>query len=281
MLTLAKRYKKSFRDVTALLFFFSLITFQSNGFAGIKEQTAEEYRALGYAQQQKGNLNEALSLYTKATTLGLENAILLNDMGVLYEEIDFYARAEHYYLRSIQLDARYLPPYMNLAYLYQRLDRTDEALQYFKRRYELGAADDPWAQKAKEELIKLRPEYKNWVASVEGEALNKQIVERSRREFYQTIEKSQEHYHRGQKFFEGGNYRGALQEYDRAIGLTPKNPKIIDARKQVMLEMAKVSVREQSKEAIRRLELGDTVSARHEIQKILTIIPEEPILISR
>jgi Flp pilus assembly protein TadD len=226
-------------------------------------------------------LNEALSLYTKATTLGLENAMLLNDMGVLYEEIDFYARAEHYYLRSIQLDQRYLPPYINLAYLYQKLGRTEEAVQYFKRRYELGAADDPWAQKAKEELIKLRPEYKGWVASIEGEALNRQIVDQSRQAFYQTVQKSQEHYRRGQELFDDGNYRGALQEYDRAIGLTPKNPKIIDARKRVMLEMAKASVREQSKEAIRRLELGDTVSARHEIQKILTTIPEEPILISQ
>ncbi len=72
-----------------------------------------------------------------------------------------------------------------------------------------------------------------------------------------------------------------MREYDSALRLTPKNPKITDARNAVVLEIAKESVREQSEQAIIRLETGDTVSARHEIQKILTIIPSEPILISR
>ena len=71
-----------------------------------------------------------------------------------------------------------------------------------------------------------------------------------------------------------------MREYDSALHLTPKNPKITDARNAVILEKAKESVREQSKQAIMRLETGDTVSARHEIQKILTTIPKEPILTS-
>ena len=60
----------------------------------------------------------------------MENAVLLNDMGVLYEEIDFYNRAENHYLKAIQLDNKYLPPYINLAYLYQRLGRAEKAAQY-------------------------------------------------------------------------------------------------------------------------------------------------------
>ena len=46
------------------------------------------------------------------------------------------------------------------------------------------------------------------------------------------------------------------------------------------MERAKKSVREQSDHAIRMLEIGDTLSARYEIQKMLTTIPKEPMLIS-
>jgi len=88
MLTTVEGYSRTFRCIAALLFFFSCIAFQHIVSAeDIKGQTAEEYRALGYAAQQKGNLNEALSFYTKVITLGLKSAVLLNDMGVLYEEI--------------------------------------------------------------------------------------------------------------------------------------------------------------------------------------------------
>src|SRR3989338_9111911 len=108
------------RRSTALLLFISCITFHTYVFADIQEQAAEEYRVLGYAEQQKGNLSEALSYYTKAIELGLNNAVVLNDMGVLYEDINLNARAQEYYLKAIQSDRHYLPPYFNLAYLYQR-----------------------------------------------------------------------------------------------------------------------------------------------------------------
>ena len=280
MLNLTKGSKKAFRSIIALPFFISCITFQTFASAGIKEKTAEEYRALGYAEQQKGNLNEALSYYTKATSLGLQNAVLLNDMGVLYEEIDLYNRAEQFYLRSIQSDQNYLPPYNNLAYLYQRLGKKEKAAQYFKMRFELGDPMDPWAQKAKNELLKIDPKYREWAMALEADILNKQLEAKSHEEFYQRVKRGQEHYRRGNGLFEDENYEEALKEYDQALHLSPKNPKIIDARKKTLLEIVKKNVKEQSEQAIKRLETGDTLSARHEIQKMLTTIPKEPILIS-
>lgn len=281
MLIMRTRSQEIFRHTAAFLSFISIIAFHTHVSADIKEKTAEEYRALGYAEQQKGNLNGALEYYTKATSLGLENAVLLNDMGVLYEEIDLYSRAEQYYLRAIQTDNRYLPPYINLAYLYQRLGKTEKAAQYFKRRYELGDPSDPWAQKAKDELLKISPDYRGWVTSLEADSLNKQLAAKSRDKFYQNVKRSQEHYRKGEGLFKKGSYREAMNEYDQALLLAPGNPQIVNARKKVILEMAKESVREQSEQAIKRLEAGDTVSARHEIQKMLTTIPEEPILIFR
>jgi len=281
MLRIVKWCKKILHKSIALLFFISCITFHTIVSADIKENTAEKYRASGYEEQQKGNLNEALGFYTKAITLGLENAVLLNDMGVLYEEVDLNSKAEYHYLKAISIDRHYLPPYINLAYLYQRLGRKEAAAIYFKKRYELGDPRDPWAQKAKEELLKISPEYRPWVHALEAESLNKQLIAKSRDEFYQRVQRSQEYYERGKKLFDDDKFKEAMKEYDSALRLTPKNPKVTDARNAVVLEMAKESIREQSKQAIIRLETGDTVSARHEIQKILTTIPSEPILISR
>lgn len=281
MLYLIKRFKKVSRSSIVLLFFISCIAFHTIVSADIQNQTAEEYRALGFAEQQKGNLNEALSYYTKATSLGLENVVLLNDMGVLYEEIDLNYRAEQYYLRAIQKDRTYLPVYINLAYLYQKFGRKKEAARYFKMRYELGDPKDPWAQKAKDELLRIAPEYKAWILSLEADSLNRQLEEKNRNEFYERVKRSHEHYYKGEQLFKENQYEKAMNEYNQALRFAPKDPRIINARKKIILEKAKESVREQSEQAIKRLEEGDTVSARYEIQELLTKIPNEPILISR
>ncbi len=279
LITVKGSQKVLYRSIV-LLFFISCITFHTIVFADIRVKLAEQYRATGYEEQQKGNLNEALSNYTKAVAVGLENAVLFNDMGVLYEEADFNSKAEQHYLKAITTDKHYLPPYINLAYLYQRVGRKDKAITYFKKRYELGDPQDPWAQKAKEELLTMSPKYLQWVQSLEADFLNNQLVVKSREDFYFRVQKSQEGYKRGKKLFKDGKYKEAIKEYDAALRLTPENPQIKDARNTVILEIAKESIREQSEQAIKRLETGDTVSARHEIQKILTTIPSEPILIS-
>ena len=281
MLKAFARSLRSLQSSSALLLFLSSITFQTYASADIQNETAESYRALGYAEQQKGNLNEALANYTKATALGLENPVVLNDMGVLYENIDMLARAEKYYLKALDLDPNYLPAYNNLAYLYQRMGKTDKAAEYFKRRYEMGNPDEPWAQKAKDELVLMSPEYADWARSLEAETLNRKLVAKSRQEFQERIVRSQEHLANGERHFHKKEYEEAMNEFDLALQLTPDNPKVQEARDKTLLEIAKDSVRERSQDALKRLETGDTVSARHEIQRILTSIPDKPILISR
>ena len=280
MLNKHARVIKTLQSCTALLFFISGITFHTYVAADIQAETAENYRALGYAEQQKGNLNEALAFYTKATALGLENPVILNDMGVLYENIDMLSRAEKYYLRALDLDPDYLPAYNNLAYLYQRLGDGARAAKYFKMRYQRGNPDEYWAQKAKDELVAIEPQYAEWVRSQEAESLNRKLVAKARNEFQQKIERSQEHFAEGERLFSSGKFEEAIKEYDQALQLTPDNPKVKQARGTAVLEMAKESVRERSKDALKRLETGDTISARYEIQRMLTAIPDRPILIS-
>jgi Flp pilus assembly protein TadD len=281
MLNAVLRCEWIFRRSCALLLFISCITFHTFVSADFSDQVAEKYRALGYAEQQKGNLDDALTHYIKATSLGVENAALLNDMGVLYEKIDLNTKAVHYYTKAIQIDSNYLPAYNNLAYLYQKLGRNEQAAFYFKKRYELGNTSDPWAQKAKDELVRIKPEYRTWARSVEAESLSNELAAQQKDAFYKRVERSQQHYLKGEGLFEKGRFKEAMTEYNIAIELAPRNPKISDARKSAFIEITKEKIREQSEQAIKMLEAGDTVSARIEIQKMLTVIPKEPILSSR
>ncbi len=267
--------------IRILLLFISFITFHSIVSADIKKQTAEEYRLEGYAQQQKGNFNEALSYYTKSIALGLETPVVFNDMGVLYEQLGLRSRAEEYYHEAIKIDPKYLPAYTNLAYFYKRDGKREKAFKYFRQRYEMAESGDIWAGKVKDELLKIHPEYKERVIFLEAQRLDQELVTEAHNEFYNQIKMAEEHHKQGKLLLEEGKYRESILEFNSGLRLTPKNPGIVEARKKAVLELSKESIRKRSEQAIRMLNVGDSVAAKYEIQKILTSIPNEPILITK
>jgi len=120
----------------------------------LKEQ-ARLYRSQGLALQRIGNLDEALSLYQKAVQLDPEFIVAYNDMGVLYEAKGLPKEAEKSYLRAIELEPGYLSSYSNLAMLYENQREFEKAASYWQKRIELGSADDPWTEKAKQRLDEL------------------------------------------------------------------------------------------------------------------------------
>jgi len=259
--------------LVVLLIFLSLFTFQQLVSANIKLQAAEEYRDKGFAEHQKGNLNNAQTYYIKAISLGLDSPVAFNDMGILYEQIGLDNKAESSYLSALKSDKHYLPAYLNLAYLYQKHGDLDKAFRYFKIRYEMAQPGDPWAQKAKAELIKINPGYKQWVVSREAQKFTEELVQKAQKELADRVQRANEHYKRGQKYFISQSNRDALIEFNKALVLTPDNPKIIEARDKVVLEMVKQNIKEHSDQAIRMLSAGDSNSAKNEIQKMLTTIP--------
>ncbi len=174
---------------TLLVLFFLSVTLQ-NAFAEIeiKKKAVEEYRLKGYDEQQRGNWQEALTYYFKAAELssGSESAGIHNDMGVVYEQLGFWERAEEHYLRAIKLNRRYLPAYLNLAYFYQDQGDPESAIEYFKARIEGAKPNDPWAIKAKEELEELSkdwPQAKKWFVDREAGELTKELLKQGRRNF--------------------------------------------------------------------------------------------------
>ncbi len=279
MLTLINYLKD--RKLSVLQFFVFLVAFQSTAFADPKQNIIEEYRAQGYAEQQDGNLYDALTYYTKAVSLGLENAVVFNDLGVLYEEVHMPGRAERFYLRAIQTDAKYLPPYMNLGYLYLGRGEGQLAAEYFKERYERVPRGDPWREKAKEEFLKIRPGSREEFIRSEARQLNEQITAQRWQEFQQQVNQSHEYCRKGDKFLQQKKYREAIAAFDQALERTPDNPKVLKARQVAVLELSKRNIQERSANAIKMLEIGDSRSAEKEIRKMLAITPDEPSFISR
>ncbi|MCD4782130.1 MAG: tetratricopeptide repeat protein [Candidatus Omnitrophica bacterium] len=257
--------------LVAFLFVLSFVTFQNNSSADVqtKELTAEDYRIQAFAEQQKGQYLEALTLYTKAEDLGLRNALLFNDLGILYEHIGLTNKAEHYYLKATHIDASYLPAYTNLGYFYKKIGNKEKALRYFLLRYELSDSGDIWADKVKAEIITIDARYKEKFYLKELKEFEQELEERSRERFEERIKHSHDLFQKGQELYAQKQYEQAIAVYNQALKITPENPKVIRAMAQVHADKETMAVELIKKNALELLEAGDYLSARNEIQKIL------------
>lgn len=269
------------RVIAVLHIFISFFTFQLYASVDSKSKIAEEYRSEGYELQQKGKFTEALTFYSKALSLGLNSPVIYNDMGILHEQLGLSSRAEQYYLQALKQDRGYLPAYSNLAYLYLQEGNKSKAKDYFQLRYELAPEGDPWRYKIEDELVKLSPHYKDIILKRQADRLLEEMEEKRRQILAEQVRLSNEHIKRAESYLSSGNYRLAIQEYDKALAITPNNPQIIKAKKDTILKVSKESVKERSEEVLRMLEAGNTTSAKIEIQKMLTSIPSEQVLNSK
>jgi Flp pilus assembly protein TadD len=269
---------KRIRFITSFLVFaISFFTLLVPTHAEIKNSTAEEYRIRGYDEQQKGNYKHALTYYSKAISLGLNNAIIYNDIGVVYEQLGTKDKAEVYYLKAIEQSQDYLPPYTNLAFLYEDQGAVDKAVYYFEKRLERGQEDDPWQERVRNELYKIDPSYKARLIRQEASDLNKVLVKKAQNEFSLQIERAEKHYQKGKLLLTESNYEQAIAEFDRALTLTPDSPKIIKARELALYEENLADIKGRVAEAMEKIDAGDLESAKKEFQKILTLIPSAPI----
>ncbi len=277
---IARIVKKSYLTLQLLLLIFiSIAIFQSYSYAAIFSQEAEDYHVKGYDEQKKGDFDKALTNYSKALSLGLETAPFFNDWGVLYEQLGVRNKAEEFYLKALRVDPDYLPPYTNLAYLFQAKGDVKQATDYLLERIRRAPEKDPWLKHLKQEVYKFNPGLK---AQMESEAkkreaveLKKQLVQKAREDFNLQVVRSTKHYQKGQQLFSDKQYAEALREVDRALTLTPNNPKILKFRDQIIYENHIAEVKRRTNDAIVKLDSGDVESAKKEFQHILTIIPNE------
>lgn len=125
---------------------------EEEGILSVLQKEARVYRAQGFELQNKGELEEAMSFYQKAAALDPSSAVVLNDLGVVYEARGSDERAKECFQQAITIDPYYLSAYTNLALLAEKERDLDQAYIYWKKRAELGFSGEYWTEKAKQRL---------------------------------------------------------------------------------------------------------------------------------
>lgn len=288
MLITSKRLENLLKVVITLQLIISIFIIQKPVFAANKKEVAAQYREQGVAEQKNGNFIEALNYYTKAISLGYQDAVVYNDMGILNEQLGNLYQAEQFYLKSIITDAGYLPAYTNLAYVYLNLGKKERAAAYFKQRFVKAEPGDPWGIKAKEELLKLKPGYIQWFKRMdeqrvqeEVKRLENEVSHNFQVEFERQISKANNFYQSGKTLALDGKLEQAITEFDRALAITPKSTKIIEARAKVSDSIKKRDFYRYSNRATQMFDSGDTQSARKEIQRMLTTLSSDSMNVSQ
>ncbi len=121
---------------------------------GLRDQ-ALAYRQEGYQQQQHGDLDAALASYEKAVEFDPAYATARVDVGVVLEQMGRPQDAQGAYESALVVDPDCLEAHSNLASLYEQLGQPEQAIAHWRKRYELGDAQDPWTVKAEERLAAL------------------------------------------------------------------------------------------------------------------------------
>jgi len=235
---------------------------------------AENYRMLGYEAQQKGDMQQALTLYSKAVEFGYKNPVLYNDIGVVYERLGLADRAEQFYLKSLQADRDYLPPYTNLAYLYVALGRNADAVYYLQQRIDRAPEGDPWMPRLVDELQKIDPNYKKKLVMKQLDDLHTKIEQDKREKLALEIGRVKNHLDQAQVFLNEGRFEEALQELNNASRLSPENIQVQELIQKVQNAQLTEQVDQRARKALEMIRAGDLKAAQQEYQDILAVIPD-------
>ncbi len=245
----------------------------------IKDQ-AKEYRDKGYAAQLSGNIDNATAFYQKAISLDPSFAAAYNDLGVIYEMRSDIDRAEESYLKAVEQDNSYLAAYSNLAYLYEKKGNPLKAALLWKKRIQRSLAQDPWQQKAQDNLRRLAAmsgEVRDMLIKEELAGFNAEVANRVRHkridDLNQKILLAKEHFNQGDALLKQKRFAAALEEFRFSKAITPSDKNIdaaIDKATQALLDE---KVNEYASNGLKYYQVGDKFSARNEFKKLLAIIP--------
>lgn len=264
--------------ISFLLAAFFLIIFHASSFAVIEfGKEIDEYRSVGYQAQQEGDFNRALTFYSKATAMGGNDPWIFNNVGVIYEQMGLIDQAELNYLKALEIDPHYLPPYTNLAFLYKERGDIDRAISYFRKRIDAAPSNDEWVAVLIKELSILDPNYRMEVVDTQLEQTGQRLYEMVQEELSLNVSRADGHYREAVELLDQKQFDAAVEEIDKAMALTPDNPKLQKMRAKILYDERMFEARQKLDKAVEFLDSGDMDSARQEFQGILTILPDESI----
>jgi len=126
------KVKKSLFIIVALFLSFSVNADYCFARGGM-----EEY-AVGYFQEgleahKTGDIEAAITLYTKAIYAKPDYAQAHNNLGTAYAQKHDYAKAEQEYRYAVELDPQYSLALKNLALIYAERQDYEKFYEYWKR----------------------------------------------------------------------------------------------------------------------------------------------------
>jgi len=239
--------------------------------------TAQDYRDIGYQAQQEGNLNRALTFYQKVLGMGEATPWIYNNLGVIYEQLAFADRAELCYLKALELDSAYLPPYTNLAFLYEERGDLPRAISCFRKRIEAASENDEWVPLLVQKLSRLDPTYRSEVVAAQMEETGARIFQLAQEELTLNVARADGHYRQAMTDVAEREFGKAHDEIQKALALTPDNPKLMKAKDQIEHDQRVLDIKTRATRAMEFLEAGDMEAARQEFQEIIPIFPVQPV----
>ena len=89
--------------------------------------------------RRMGHVDEALPLLQKALVLEPERPELHNDMGVLFQDREDFAKAITFHKRALRFKPDFTPALINIGVAQKRLGRIEEAIQAYQAALEIDA----------------------------------------------------------------------------------------------------------------------------------------------
>jgi tetratricopeptide (TPR) repeat protein len=119
--------------------------------------------------------------------------------------------------------------------------------------------------------------YKERIVRAEMENASQVMEQRARENFGEDISRAEGHHQRGCDYLANKEYAKAITEFDRALSLTPNNPKILREKARAQNAEKIEAIKVLTEAAVRRLDTGEWNEAKTEFQNILTTIPNESV----
>jgi tetratricopeptide (TPR) repeat protein len=244
----------------------------------IMKGEAIAYREKGYKLQAMGDFAQALSYYQKAIQIDPLYVEVLNDLGVVYENLADDECALNMYQEALRLNPRYRPAHTNLAFFYERKGNIDKATEHWARRYELGEEGEYWREVALQHLLRLGtyPEAKkDWLERAAAR-LSQELMHKREQEGLKLIEEAKLHFDIAKRMFMKGDYARALKELEAAGDLNPPDEdlrvKIFDLYKKSFRMQKKAEAVAFTQDALTYLHSDSLISAGDKLKDALRAV---------
>jgi len=245
---------------------------------GVLKNEAKEYHQEGYKLQSNGDLRGALTYYRKALEFDPSSAIVLNDLGVVYEGLGDEVSAVSMYKKAIQVNPRYLPAYTNLAFFYEGQEDIKNATYYWKQRYELGKEGEYWREQAAQHLLRLGtyPQIMKEIMNKKAEKFSDELSDERQEKKQENVEEAKLHYYIGSRLLIKRDFAGALKEFETALALNPQDQelkdKIIEIYKKTEKAYTKDKVYIDTQAALDNIRDEDFTSAEAKLRSALSAV---------